>query len=99
MHAPCTPARASSKPPGSWSLELGASNLIRSARPARLQLALSLEPVVEVLTVGSPAPQVTLIRGLGDLVVARVVLHVSAVARRGAGHLRGRIRGCGSLHR
>src|ERR1051325_2062659 len=61
------------------------------------QLALGLEPVVEVLTVGSTALQVALIRGLGDLVVARVVLRPFAVARRGAGHVRGRLRGFGSL--
>src|SRR5258706_14878416 len=58
----------------------------------RAKLALGFDPVVEVPAVGAPAAQVAVVRGFGDLVIARTVRR--AVTR---GFRRRRASGVGGL--
>src|SRR5436853_5962479 len=67
----------------------------RSRRAARFQIALGLDPIVEVLPIAAAAAKVALVRLLGNLVVRRA--GSLAIARNGIGrgcrHVSGRLDG------
>src|ERR1043165_3984489 len=77
MNGPCSPSVQIPNPKSQapnpklrvWDSGFGIWDLTRASR---LQLFLSLDPVIEVSTVIAAALQVTMVGGLGDFIVGRV---------------------------
>src|ERR1043166_8995219 len=105
MHGPCSPSVQIPNPKSQapnpklrvWDSGFGIWDLTRASR---LQLFLSLDPVIEVSTVIAAALQVTMVGGLGDFIVGRVGrISVPAGALRRHGAIGSLVRAVGAPRR